>query len=292
MALVKIGDFYPDYRQEHSDIDDIKNFDVYAQGDDKVGSVYDILVDEQTGKLRYFIIDTGFWVFGKKVLLPVGLGNIDYAARRICVNGLSKEQVESLPNYDNLEKVDFDYEEQVRGAYRPVAAHSTVNAASTATAAISDVTQPTYDRNTYNYDQEPSLYNINDSEGQTLKLYEERLIADKQRRKTGEVAIGKRVETETARVAVPVEKERVIIERTTPTNTTPVHPGDADFREGEVTRVEIYEETADIHKEAVLREEVRIKKVVEHETAEASGTIRREELDVDTQGRPVIEKQG
>lgn len=292
MALVKIGDFYPDYRQEHSDIDDIKNFDVYAQGDDKVGSVYDILVDEQTGKLRYFIIDTGFWVFGKKVLLPVGLGNIDYAARRISVNGLSKEQVESLPNYDNLEKVDFDYEEQVRGAYRPVAAHSTVNAASTATAAISDVTQPTYDRNTYNYDQEPSLYNINDSEGQTLKLYEERLIADKQRRKTGEVAIGKRVETETARVAVPVEKERVIIERTTPTNTTPVHPGDANFREGEVTRVEIYEETPDIHKEAVLREEVRIKKVVEHETAEASGTIRREELDVDTQGRPVIEKQG
>jgi sporulation protein YlmC with PRC-barrel domain len=65
MALVKLGDFYPDYREEHSDIDDIKNFDVYAQGDNKVGSVYDILVDEQTGKFRYFIVDTGFWVFGK-----------------------------------------------------------------------------------------------------------------------------------------------------------------------------------------------------------------------------------
>jgi uncharacterized protein (TIGR02271 family) len=298
MALVKLGDFYPDYREEHSDIDDIKNFDVYAQGDNKVGSVYDILVDEQTGKFRYFIVDTGFWVFGKKVLLPVGLGNIDYGARRIFVNGLSKEQVESLPNYDTLEKVDFDYEEQVRGAYRPIAATSAGTATAgtaDATAAISELTQPTYDRNTYNYDHEPSLYNLNDSNDsneQTLKLYEERLIADKQRRKTGEVAIGKHVETQTARVAVPVEKERVVIERTTPTDATAVNPGEANFREGEVARVEIYEETPDIRKEAVVREEVRVKKVVEHETAEATDTIRREELDVDTQGLPIVDKQG
>ncbi|WP_442933092.1 PRC-barrel domain-containing protein [Microcoleus sp. herbarium7] len=38
-------------------MDDFKNFSVYAQGDDKVGSVSDILVDEQTGKLRYFVVD-------------------------------------------------------------------------------------------------------------------------------------------------------------------------------------------------------------------------------------------
>lgn len=46
-----------------------------------------------------------------------------------------------------------------------------------------------------------------------IKLYEERLVADKKRAKTGEVAIGKRVETETANVSVPIEKERVVIER-------------------------------------------------------------------------------
>jgi uncharacterized protein (TIGR02271 family) len=284
MALVKLGDFYPDYREQDSDIDDIKSFDVYAHADDKVGSVYDVLVDEQTGKLRYFVVDTGFWVFGKKVLLPVGLANVDYNDRRIYVNGLSKEQIESLPNYDNLERVDYDYEEQVRGTYRPMVA----SAAPAAPAA--DLTQPTYDRNTYDYEHEPSLYNVSDRDNQNLKLYEERLIADKQRRKTGEVAIGKHIETETARVAVPVEKERVVIERTTPTNTRPVNPGEADFREGEVARMEIYEETPDIHKEAVVREEVRVKKVVDHETAEATETIRREELDVDAQGLPVSDK--
>lgn len=99
-------------------------------------------------------------------------------------------------------------------------------------------------------------------DSQTLKLYEERLIANKQRRKTGEVTVGKHVETDTARVAVPVEKERVVIERTNPTNATPTSPDQA-FREGEAARMEIYEETPDIRKEAVVREEVRVKKVVE-----------------------------
>jgi stress response protein YsnF len=39
-----------------------------------------------------------------------------------------------------------------------------------------------------------------------------------------------------------------------------------------------------------LREEVRIRKEVEQDTVEAQETIRREELDVDTQGRPIVDK--
>lgn len=276
MALIKLDEFYPNYREDNSNIDDIKSFDVYSQGEDKVGSVSDILVDQTTGRFRYLVVDTGFWVFGKKVLLPVGLANIDYNDRRIYVNGLTKQQVENLPDFDNLDKVDFDYEERVRSAYRPMTATPEMN-------------QTKYDRNTYSYEYEPSLYNMRDDmsdrNAQTLKLYEERLIADKQRRKTGEVTIGKHIETETARVAVPVEKERVIIERTTPTNAQPVNPEDADFREGEVARMEIYEETPSIRKEAVVREEVQVKKVVDRDTVETSDTVRREELDVDTQGR-------
>ncbi len=280
MALVKLDHFYPNYTEDsdYSNVDDIKNFSVYAEGDDKVGSVSDILVDETTGRFRYFVVDTGFWVFGKKVLLPVGRSNIDYADKRIYVYGLTKEQVENLPNFDDLEKIDYDYEEQVRGVYR-------------GSVATSGLTQPAaYDRATYNYEQEPELYGADDSNNQNLKLYEERLIASKQRRKSGEVSIGKHVETETARVAVPVEKERVVIERTTPSSSTASSPSNA-FREGEVARVDIYEETPDIRKETVVREEVQIKKEVETSTAEAQETIRREELDIDSEGRPIVDKR-
>lgn len=282
MALIKLEDFYPNYRDDASDVGDLKNYSVYAVGDDKVGSVSDILVDEQTGKLRYFVVDTGFWVFGKKVLLPVGMATIDRNDNRIYAKTLSKDQVENLPDFNDLETVDYDYEERVRGVYRPAAATS-------ATTHTSAKTQPaSYDRSTYNYEQEPSLYNISERDNQTLKLYEERLVANKQRQKTGEVSIGKHVETETARVAVPIEKERVVIERTTPTNATASDPRNANFREGEYARVDVYEETPDIHKEAVVREEVTVRKVVERDTVTAQEQIRREELDIDTQGRPIV----
>ncbi|MEM7580540.1 MAG: YsnF/AvaK domain-containing protein [Cyanobacteria bacterium P01_A01_bin.80] len=123
-----------------------------------------------------------------------------------------------------------------------------------------------------------------------VKLYEERLVADKERHKAGEVSVGKHVETETAKVAVPIEKERVVIERTTSTNERAVAPGTVDFSGQEVARMDIYEESADINKEAFVREEVKVRKEVERETVEAQETLRREKLDIDVDGKPTIHR--
>jgi len=57
---------------------------------------------------------------------------------------------------------------------------------------------------------------MNDQDHQNIKLYQERLIANKKRAKIGRVAIGKHVGTETQRVSVPIEKERLVVERVTP----------------------------------------------------------------------------
>ncbi len=125
---------------------------------------------------------------------------------------------------------------------------------------------------------------------QTLKLYEERLVANKDRFRAGTVTIGKKVETETASVSVPIEKERVVIERTTSTDTTAVTPGEAAFGAGEVARVEVYEETADIEKQAFVREEVSVRKEVEKDTVSAKETIRREELEVETDNEAIVDR--
>ena len=69
MALHKIKDFDPDYR-DHFDGQDVKDLDLYS-GDERIGSVNDVLVDEE-GHFRYLIISTGAWIFGKKVMLPIG----------------------------------------------------------------------------------------------------------------------------------------------------------------------------------------------------------------------------
>ena len=55
--------------------------------------------------------------------------------------------------------------------------------------------------------------------------------------------------------------------------------------EGDTATVQVYEETADLKKEAFVREEVNIRKEVETETVEATETLRREELDVKREGR-------
>ena len=296
MALAKIADLYPNYKEEIFGGQDIKSFSVYDYTNDKIGSVYDVIVDE-SGRFRYLVIDTGFWIFGKKVLLPVGRASVDYAQERVYAKGFTKEQAESLPEYDDDMTIDYDYEERVRGTYRGVDydRNDTVYLQEKGTEGYDSgaYTQQSgaYTRDSYSYDREPSLYTHKETDGrQSLKLYEERLVANKDRFRAGTVTVGKKVETETAAVSVPVEKERIVIERTTPTDSTVVTPGDTNFVDGEVARVEVYEETANIEKQAFVREEVNIRKEVETETVSARETIRREELDVETDGDAIIER--
>lgn len=285
MALVEIAKFDPKYRDQFDD-KDIKGMSVYLdKGNEKIGKISNALVDEE-GNFRYFVIDLSSWITGKKALLPIGRSRIDYKADRVYAAGMTKQQAEDLPKVpDDLTKLDYDHEEQVRGVYR------TSTATTTAGASLSS--QPTYDRNTYNYQQEPSLYEMNDRDRQNIKLYQERLIASKKRVKTGDVAIGKHVETETQRVSVPIEKERIVVERVTPADAgRAVDPASVNFGSGEVARMEIYEETADIHKEAFVREEVKVSKVVDRETVEAQETIRREEIDIDGEGSIIDDRTG
>ncbi len=320
MALLKLKDFEPNYKDTFAE-EDIHGFDVYSDASqDKIGAISEVLVDDN-GHFRYLIVDLGFWIFGKKVLLPVGRSRIDHDARRVYALGMSRQQAENLPEFNDNQVPDFNHEEKVRGIYRPQVMPEPVAAANTASmmpdpgvtpmptvsgvmpeadaavmaTAPSMMPEPsiagTLDSNTYNYQAEPFLYGMNDQDHKTLRLYEERLIASKNRVKTGEVTVGKHVETESARVAVPIEKERVVIERTTPVDGgAVVTPGVADFADGEVARIEVYEETPTIRKEAFVREEVHVRKEVEHDTVEAQETIRREELDITTEGNPVIDR--
>ncbi|MBN3871147.1 DUF2382 domain-containing protein [Nostoc sp. JL33] len=273
MPLHKLEHFDPNYRETFGK-DDFKGLEVYTQAGERVGSVADVLVDDD-GRFRYLIIDTSLDSVSKKILLPIGLSRIDYPTRRVYVNGLSRQQIENLPDFKEDAIVDNDYEEKVRSVFR------------------SPTSNVTYDRDTYNYQNEPALYGLNEQEHQTFKLYEERLIANKYRIKTGEVTVGKHIETEIAHVTVPIQKERVVIERVVPTEAGKVvDPNELKFQEGEVARIEVYEETPEIHKEAYVREEVRVKKVVERETVEAQDTIRREELDIDTEGNLQVQEHG
>ena len=274
MSLSRLEDFAPDYQQESFEGKDLKNYVVKAGTTEaRVGFVRDIIVDE-LGHFRYFVVETGFWIFGKKVLLPIGRALIDSEKECIYALGIGTiAQAEALPPYDENMVIDYQYEEAVRSQYR-----------------TPEQNQQPRNSNSYSYEQEKDLYALNEKNSDTFKLYEERLIANKQRQKTGEVAIGKKVETETATVSVPVEKERVVIERHSVSDSEATMAQDANFSDTEVVKMNVYEETADIHKEAFVREEVSIRKEVESDTVSAQETIRREELEVDADGDRLIQE--
>jgi uncharacterized protein (TIGR02271 family) len=280
MRLYRIGEIYPNYLDDIFGNDDLKGYSVYTDNDEQIGSIDDLLVDRD-GHFRYFVVNTGFLGIGKKVLIPVGYTSIDRDRNRVYIPGFSKEQAQNMPEYNEGALVDFDLEERVRNAFRQPTSTSSVV---TSTASPAE----TYKNADYSYDKEPSLYQMDDANHQLLKLYEERLVASKNRISTGTVRVGKHVETEMARVSIPVEKERVIIERKNPTESTPVTPGADAFQDGEVARIELFEESANIQKQAFVREEVEIKKEIQHDIFNAEDTIRREELDVDIKDNPAI----
>lgn len=313
MPLYKIKDFNSNYREEAFNGDDIKGMTVYTiKSEKKIGSVRDILVDE-TGHFRYLVIDTGFWVFGKKVLVPVGRCRIDLDGDRLYVKDLNSQQdAEELPEYEDDMVVDYDYEERVREFYRtpsvessisvedslPVETSVAIEETSTAAIAPPTQTQPSAkssvapiisDQETRSYEQEPDLFEIKQSEHQKIQLYEERLIVSKEQHKSGDVFLNKRVLTSTAHTTVPLEKERVVIERKTAENDATATNNRHDFYEGEVAHLEVYEETANVNKQAFVREEVEVKKEIVRDRFEASEEVRQEKLEIDVDGKPEIE---
>jgi hypothetical protein len=59
-------------------------------------------VDESSNAVddAHFVVDTGFWIFSKKRLMPAGVvAAIDTTERRVEVN-MTKEQIKSAPDWN------------------------------------------------------------------------------------------------------------------------------------------------------------------------------------------------
>lgn len=85
--------------------------------DGEIGKVKDIYFDDLTWKVRYFVVETGTWLVGRKVLLsPVALHAADMESKSF-PTGLTKEQVKSSPDIDADKPVSVQQEEQLHKHY-------------------------------------------------------------------------------------------------------------------------------------------------------------------------------
>ncbi len=76
-------------------------------------------IDEATNEVggSYIVVDTGPWIFGKKVLLPAGvLRDVDLDAQTVFVNR-TKDQIKNAPEFDKDRYKDEGYRNEVGGYY-------------------------------------------------------------------------------------------------------------------------------------------------------------------------------
>lgn len=68
----------------------------------EVGRVEDFMFEDDSGRIRYMVVDTGNWLPGKKVLVaPPWIEVVDWTEAKVHVN-LSREKIENTPEFFDL----------------------------------------------------------------------------------------------------------------------------------------------------------------------------------------------
>ncbi|GGB72706.1 hypothetical protein N798_11545 [Knoellia flava TL1] len=76
-------------------------------------------VDEASTEVgaNYIVVDTGPWIFGKKVMLPAGvISSVDTSDERVRVDR-SKDEIKASPEFDETSYRDPAYREDLGGYY-------------------------------------------------------------------------------------------------------------------------------------------------------------------------------
>lgn len=78
---------------------------------DKLGIIDDLIIDLDSGAIRYIVIDAGQWLPGRKAMIAVDWVNEFRWHSRSVHADLSRRQIETAPQYEDAQPIDRSYEE-------------------------------------------------------------------------------------------------------------------------------------------------------------------------------------
>lgn len=80
-------------------IKELRHYDIAAR-DGSLGEVHDVFFDGHRWQVRYFVVDTGNWLPGRRVLVsPEAVERIDGSEEKVAV-GLSKQDIQESPGVE------------------------------------------------------------------------------------------------------------------------------------------------------------------------------------------------
>jgi hypothetical protein len=101
------------YQVEVTSAPELTGFDVVA-ADGEIGRVDEATYEDGSGSL---VVDTGWWIFGKKRMIPAGtIDSIDLTGRKVHVR-CTKDQIRSAPDYDHARRHDAGFREDHESYY-------------------------------------------------------------------------------------------------------------------------------------------------------------------------------
>ena len=286
--------------------DEYEGYTVRDPNGEKIGKVDDLSLDEND-QPKYIGVKMGF--FGtRSTLVPLDACTVDKSQGFIEVNQ-PKQTVKDAPNFDDDKEITPDYERQVR-EYYGLSAHEgergsygayddaqdddqqQTTSGAAATTASGDADSGRVGPGMVEGDVESGGFRghsednegVNQRKGSDLEdqdelrvqRSEEELRAGVREREAGKLNVRKRVRTEREQIAVPKKREEVSVERV-PVNE-PASEG--QIGEDEVS-VPVVEEEVVVDKQAVVKEEVRVRKDVVQDEEIVEEDVRKEEVDID-----------
>jgi hypothetical protein len=90
----------------------------HIQGSDEaIGHLDDLIVDDETWEVRYLVVDTSNWWFGKKVLVaPHWASGVSWEERKVFMD-LHREEIKNSPEWNPSSAISREYEASLYDHY-------------------------------------------------------------------------------------------------------------------------------------------------------------------------------
>ena len=266
-------------------IKDLFNATAYDKAGEKLGSVKEVFVDEQSGQPTFVEVNHG--LFGMSSSL-VPLRGHDFTGDELKL-AFSKDRIENAPDFDSdkpltpeaqadiFKHYDLENAQDVTTYRDERDERAGVAGAGVAGAGVAGAGAGAHAKD----ETADTSSNLTNNEGEVIRS-EERLDVNKERVATGEARLRKYVVTDTETVEVPVEREEVRVER------TPISEADAANYTGtigdngaEEASVTLHEERVNVEKKTVPVEKVNLSKETIKDTETHTEDLRKEQIDTD-----------
>lgn len=250
-----------------NDIAKLQGATAYCKDGNKIGSVGEVYLDDNSGQPEWVTVNTG--LFGTKTsFAPLDGASLEGDRLNL---GYGKDVVTDAPKIDEDGHLSPQEEQEL---YRYYQRDYGTDVRSGDDRLGDRDRDRTRDADVAGHDRDRGR-TTDDAE---VTLSEERLNVGTEEREAGHVRLRKYVTTEEEQVTVPVQKEKLVVEREPVEGRSTGRIDDSAHQDETIT---LREERPVVDKETVDVEKVRVGKETVTEQETVSGTVRKEHADIE-----------